>query len=240
MRNILVRASIGAAIVGATFLLGSGASAAVITYNWTGSIKNIGGGGGGLPTLSVGQAITGSFSYDTTASQTSSGSGTGTSTANYTGIDSGSSINFTVGGYTGSANIGDAGLVFDPRFYVTHNTLPSGFDRIRFHAPSVNSTTVGGVAASEFQLQLTDSSNAVFANSAPPLSLDLADFDSTALVSNFDGITISFDNGSQMFASVETLTLDSGGGGPVPEPGALIVFGFGLAGIAAIRRRREA
>jgi len=53
---------------------------------------------------------------------------------------------------------------------------------------------------------------------------------------NFDTLNLSASNGEGAYAETGTLTYAYV---PVPEPSALILFGAGLAGAAAVRRRHK-
>ncbi len=88
--------------------------------------------------------------------------------------------------------------------------------------------TVGGLDLTGFLLTITDISGTMFSDDSLPLFQPIPNLLSTMVLSFSDGGSGS----GTIQANTVTVAAD------VPEPGALIVFGFGLAGLGIIRRRK--
>ncbi|NKB19272.1 MAG: PEP-CTERM sorting domain-containing protein [Alphaproteobacteria bacterium] len=101
-------------------------------------------------------------------------------------------------------------------------------DRNRFNNSGATGPSVGGFGPLGIFLDMDDATGTALSSDALPLTQpDPADFGLTQF-------GVGFGLGS---INVQTFTIADTA---VPEPGALIVFGFGLAGLSFIRRRKTA
>jgi hypothetical protein len=101
-------------------------------------------------------------------------------------------------------------------------------DRNRFNNSGATGPSVGGFSPLGIFLDMNDSTGTAFSSDALPLTQpDPVDF-------GFTNFGVGFGLGS---LSIQTFTIVES---TVPEPGALVVFGFGLVSLISIRRRRSA
>lgn len=205
------------AILLGTVLTISPANAAPITFNFTGAVSGIGtqiNPSGGPFSLS--QAVTGSYTFDSSTSNTGAGN-----TGTYSGTLS--SFNVTIGTYVASLAAGANSIV------VT-NPINSINDSYRvlglFSGDSVN-----GNAPASFELELKGPSSS-FSNVLLPTT--------PPSVSSFatKEFRLLFGNG----AASRVLTVTVSQLTAVPLPAAVILFGAGLvalAGLGAGNRRQR-
>jgi len=193
-------------------LLTNPATAALVTFNFTGTVDSVGSHLSGGP-FSTSQAVTGSYTFESTTSNTGSGF-----TGTYNGALNGpsSNLNVTIGSYSASLAPGA-------------NTIevknPSSLSADSYEVTGLFSgAAVNGYAASSFKLELakpsTDQFNGVLLPSTPPS------------VSSFAERTfrLVFGNGGDsrtVIVKLDTLTA-------VPLPAAVILFGTGLVALTGL------
>lgn len=188
----------------------SDARAALITYSYTGQVTGI----TQNPGLAVGDIISGSFSYDTTAADTAPSALDG----NYDAVSgAGESLSY-VGGFT------------VPKSFHRVTDGIGGFDQFRM-AGTVNTLGSGGI----FQLmliELVDLTGTAFTSDATPLSLDFADFDEGFF-------QIAFRTAQETRNNVAVGNLLSLSVQVVPEPSAILLFAAGATLLGGVGHRRR-
>jgi hypothetical protein len=193
----------------------SGAAAATIAYDFTGTLQN------SFGSLAAGLAVSGSFSYE--SGQADQYVGPNMPPFSTNGRYGFTGFSLTIGGQTITAGPKNGLLVGD-------QASGSGFsDSFTINGDGVISGSLGGLAVDGLQFQLIDPTASAFGSDALPDSLDFADFSSaTLLISSFTSGVV------YRFISIATLT-------PavlvaVPEPAGL---GLALLGLAVLARRRR-
>ena len=199
-----------------TLLFPTLGSAATITLTFTGTVTSID------PSLAsvyaVGDAMSGSLSYDSTASDNDPDTAFGS-------YDGATNLSFDVEGDVASAPLG---------FVEISNDLDTpGFDSFRAavvcEAGTVcNAPAPAGASPNSWELVLFDSTASVFSDDSLPTSLSLGGFDDAFVALIFSGDEV----GGIVGITLETLTVT------VPEPGVLGLLA--LAGAAALARRARA
>ena len=222
--DFVKRTALVAAVVGAMATGSEEAEAAIITHDFTANAISV--SGGLTPTLNAGQTLTGSFSYDDSAS----GSPQDAFRTEYLGAITAVSL-----------SIGGLSWTFDPAGPV--NTIEiadnsSGSDTF-FANASISGPQINGFTPDSFSLLLEDSLNGqAFDSQDIPPSLDLADFpNATTILLNF----FSPDGNEFGIFSLTSLELRSLVPTAVSEPAGLAVFTLGLFLLAAasVRRTRQ-
>ena len=203
------------------------AQAAAVTYYFGGTLDYV----VGVPSLSVGDSFTGSFTFESTSANLNSFPSP--NTADY--VDSSNAIEVTVNGYSFSStntsacgSLGCGGI----RVYNDVPTLGDHFEASNsvygIPAPVTGPNLAGlGTSLSLF-LGLQDSTGTVFNSTALPLSLTLSSFDQTHF-----GL-INGSSGSP-FGSLTYLSTTA----PVPEASTTAMLALGLSALAFVRRRKS-
>ena len=144
------------------------------------------------------------------------------------------SLSLTIGSYTASSN-GAPEIQID-------NDLPGFNDRyslVSRASDGLSGPTVAGNSVNFFFFRLDDSTDTAFNDALIlPTSLSLADFDN-----NLPSRLFSLEFTDSSFPSGPTLSVSgkvTGLAAPIPEPGTFLLFGTGLAGLAAWRLRKRA
>ena len=134
----------------------------------------------------------------------------------------------TVGGNT-YTQPGPGGAIIVPGAVIVVDTtglyVATSFD--------ITGPDVGGLTVASFGLILSQPTNTVFTSDAlPTVQLDIEDFANRVLSLDFqDDALINFGRISSRVRVVAQ---------PIPEPATLLLFGSGLAGVAALRRKSKA
>ena len=196
---------------------GEPARAAVINVDFSGIINSVADGAGTLAGTGITagtSTFSGTFSYDTSTAATSSG----TNIATYPG-----------GLFTVTID-GTYVLSDDPSVITITNDFGTS-SRDGFFIGSAGGTAdrfdLPVTANYQYFINLFDSTGGIFNSTALPSTLSAGQFD-TALFS-----IVEFGGGYDIDGVVQSLAVRS-----VPEPATLILFGFGLAGIGFLRRKR--
>ena len=184
--------------------------------------------------VSVGDSIIGSFSYDPT---NATADGISTSFQSVYGFDvPPSSMSYTVGGYTYTAEDKQLGgswsLPSNPDFAV--GVVDSLFGR---DILSISSASTIGAADLTTNIRLFDFSEAVFSNDSLPTVYSGQDFDLTyAGLSEGTRLTLFHpeNNFSSVVFEAELTSLNA-----VPVPAAVWLFGTALIGLVGFSRRRK-
>lgn len=199
----------------------SPALAGPITYKFTGTVDSVDAGLAG--TFSVGQALTGSYTFESTTPARAGSNST------FAVFDALTALSFSIGGYSASS-AGASEIQVD--------NDPGAPDHDRYGVVSrasdgLTGPAVGGNALNFFGFRLDDSTNAVFSDALIlPTSLSLSSFDSTPPSRRF----------FVFFGPITSPQVVSGtitGLAAVPEPGSLALGLAGAAGVAAWRRKRR-
>jgi hypothetical protein len=218
----------------ATTALCGVASAAPITFYYSGAITNVSGTPG---TFSVGQSVSGSYTFDTSTPATIAASNLSLYLVAATGT-------LNIAGLSGSTQS------YQNSFFVVNNTAPGGGqDRLAFGSLvgtlsgqiSVSNTlTPVMLALQNVTIDLRDASGTALTNTDLPLTVpDLSSFSSRTGTAMFYEV-FGPDQGQfgNVQFSLDTLTASPSAG--VPTPGALALLGFGLLGLGGLRRKKAA
>lgn len=186
--------------------------AALITYNFEGSV---GGVSGSTNPFTIGQTVSGSFTYDTSTAP----SFLDPVNANYSGAVT--NLSLTLGSYVIAGTTGDSGV------YNNNDVFGDGF---WIRSPTTG-VPISGMSPTDFDLLLQDFSGAAL--------------DSTALgplppASAFGIKTFGLQFANNSYPGQIHVTGDITSVTPIPLPGTAVLFPTGLTLIAtAFRRLRE-
>ena len=184
------------------------ATAALVTFNFTGTVSNVGNKLNTNPaTFSTGQAVSGSYTFNS-ATVDSVGGG-------HVGLYNNTISNLVVhiGSYTATLGAGSNFIEVDNK---------ATFDRYTLQAP-VTGSLVNGRSPSFFEIKLNDTSHTAFSNDHLPTSPpSLGSFTTETFRLVFTG------QGAATVSGVLTsLTA-------VPLPAAVILFGAGLVALVGL------
>ena len=161
----------------ASEMCASYAQAATVTYYFEGEVNSI---VTPWPTISTGTMISGTFTYDNSATPSSFGSGSGILLDNY--YPAGVSYSFSIGGFSGTED--NSVVIGGVHYVVQHNTNSGYADAFEVGTYATTNVVSDGSMdfyISTFTLRLQDDTGSVFGDGSPPLSLSLADFTSATI-----------------------------------------------------------
>jgi hypothetical protein len=184
------------------------ATAALVTFNFTGTVSNVGNKLNTNPaTFSTGQAVSGSYTFNSATVDSVGGA--------HTGLYNNTISNLVVhiGSYTATLGGGSNFIEVDNK---------ANFDRYTLQAP-VTGSLVNGRSPSFFEIKLNDTSHTAFSNDHLPTSPpSLGSFTTETFRLVFTG------QGAATVSGVLTsLTA-------VPLPAAVILFGAGLVALVGL------
>ena len=207
------------------------AQAAAVTYYFGGTLDSV---DAGLPSLSIGNSFTGSFTFESTSVNRNS------FPLPYVGDygDSSFAIEGTVNGHsflsttTSTCSLNCVAIsVYDEAPTLVDFFQVANFGLRGEGVLPVTGPNLDGIPPSFLLLQLGDQSGAVFNSVALPSNLALSSFDDTRFLIVFEGI------GQQARAS-GPLTYLSTTAPPIPEASTSAMLAVGLGALALMRRRK--
>jgi len=195
-----------------------------VTFNFSGTVPTL----PNVPGLSGGELISGSFTFESTAADTDPDI---SSFGRYWLSD----LNVTVGSYT--TNTFYSGVVVAMDNYVYPGKDPVDSYSISANVTSDNIPISNGIAFFYgLDIQLRDSSANAFSSDALPLTPpDLSEFEDPRLLISFASEVNGINYSATRIWALESLT--SAETVPVPEPSTIFLFGFGLIGLAGVKRK---
>ena len=206
--------------VACALMVAASAQAAPVTYAFGGTVDTV----VGVPSLSVGNAFTGSFTFESTSPL-----------APFGGYDTNIVFEATVNGFSFSTT-----SPCNTCGGVTVNNDAGGSDRFSVssllllafpvYAPVVG-PNLDGLRHYYLTLLLNDSTSTAFSSDTLPTDLMLASFDRSVFALSF--LT---DNDNQVFASGPLNSLTKAV--PVPEPSTSAMVALALGALAFVRRRK--
>ena len=204
--------------------LASASHAVPITYKYTGFANST-----ATAAVALGDTVTGQFTYDNEAVQTSFGGGPNIDFANYANS---ASMTMSVNGHVAQET--------NPAFFVVGNNrlpAPTAVDlfRVGTGANNVTANQVGNHRITIFEIALFDTTATVFGDLTPPPSIDFADFTSGSLGVNF---LVDLGNGNTTIrgASFSLTSITRVG---VPEPAMAGLLGLSLFAMVLRGRKRR-
>ncbi|MGB0911536.1 MAG: PEP-CTERM sorting domain-containing protein [Nitrospirales bacterium] len=204
----------------------SPAQAALITFDFTGTIQRVGSSFGFFPPFRSSDSVKGSFTFEST---TPDALPTSSTIGQYGGAVK--SLNFMFGSYSGGMAAGNDGVL-----QVQNNTAgrDSFLVRTGFGAENLDGPPVNGLLPKDFFLRVFDNTqamvNSVDLPTTPPTIWQNNNASTTFIILGFPGGGIN----TQVRATVDSLTLAA-----VPTPSSLLLMGTGLVGLILFRRRQD-
>lgn len=191
------------------------AIAAPVTFQFTGELTNVIGGGLAAAGFSAGQSLVGSFTFDSGSSDLSPSANLG----DYRAL---TNLTATVGSYivTLVPSIQNSAITI----WNNYESYPNGPRDMYSVGGQVTGATVNGVSPFSFGIDLTDPSHTVFDSDALPSSPpNLSSFATKRVSIYFPGAL----GNSFLFGEIHSLT-------PVPVPAAVLLFGTGLTAMIGL------
>lgn len=210
----LVAAGVLAILAGVALWLPPGAQAVPITFNFTGINSGLSPSLAGGP-VATGDTLTGSYTFESTTVGTGGGCSAVSGQCDYFGAIT--ALNFTVGSYTGTGNVGDTNIIS------VLNDFSSPMDAYTV-VNSFTGASINGFQPDIFFFVLVDPSTAMFSGTAlptaPPSLIGIGN-------RNFQ---INYQNnltGQTGFINGSIISLTA-----VPEPPTAWLFGLGIGLLA--------
>jgi hypothetical protein len=239
-----------ALLIASTLGVFSNATAAPITYNFTGTVFHS--DGAFASEAGIGSTITGSYSVELTSVDANPGDPTLGEYLNIT-----TSLVFSAGSVSGSSTSNHTVLVANDR---TAPSIPGTYDAYVVHGSvQANLSGGGGIFGSDFRLAMTDGDGTIFSGDGLPTSSgffspaafsgpnDAAVIDILTGGPHFSGLAtndllipttsgaIAGISANQLRATIDTFTQAS----TASEPAVLALFAFGIAGLHFLNRRQR-
>ena len=207
--------------VACALMVAASAQAAAVTYSFGGTVNNV----VGVPSLSVGNAFTGSFTFEQTSPVAPNG-----------GYDTNIVFEATVNGYSFSttspcSTCGGVSIFNDTN--IGDRFLVSSLLAYPVYAP-VAGPNLDGLQHYYLALELNDTTATAFSSEALPSNLTLASFDNSFFALSF--LTAGL---SQVIASGPLSYLTKVVTPPVPEASTSAMLALGLGALAFVRRRKS-
>ena len=199
--------------------IGGAAEAALVTVDYAGIVTSVAPELSG--TFSVGDAIGGSYTYDTTAVDISPSPAVGS----YIAVTGGAG---SIGTYSFTHGVGTVSILDNFVVVCLSGAVPVDCYSV---GGNVSAPDVSGSPVTSFGLGFEDTDGVVFGNdSLPPIPPPLSQFEQTQFSLGFE---IDEDRFAFVRGTISALSVVS-----VPEPSTLVVFGTGLT-LGALRWRRR-
>ena len=201
------------------------AQAAAVTYYFGGKLEGV---DTGLPSLSVGNSFSGSFTFESTALDAFPDSAFGI-------YDAGVTIGVTLNGYSffSASNCTTCSVV-----QVGNNVTGSDhffvYSDIDTNVMPVTGPNLNGLSPFALNITLRDTSGAVFSSDALSSNLALTSFDDQHFLIAFG------DRNNGLPSATGSLTyLSTTAPLPVPEASTSAMLALGLGALAVVRRRKD-
>ena len=209
-----IQKSLGAAAL--SLILSSTANAAIVTVDWSGMVTST----PIDPVVAIGDAITGSFSYDNT---TVGGIPLGPTAFSYSTNHISSFLVNSLSGSRDDQNI----VIFD-------NSGGADGVQSRGLAGGYTGSTLASNSVTQIFIQFGDTSGAVFSGTTLPSTLNDANFDLKSGFLSLSGFSSTADRINFNVTSFTTSVA------PVPVPAAVWLMGSALAGLVGFKRKKAA
>ena len=198
------------------------AQASAVTYYFGGKLEGV---DTGLPSLSVGNSFSGSFTFESTAVDAFSNPSIGV-------YNTGSAVEVTVNGFA-YASTSLCSLCTGVQ--VTNDLVGNSFYAYSGGTGSLVGQSLGGLSPYLVFISLDGHSQTVFSNDALPSSLSLSSFDNSYFSIEFGDRAL----GSSSTAGGPLTYLSTTAPVPVPEASTSAMLALGLGALAVVRRRKD-